>query len=414
LWYRDGRTVIGTRTPIALLVGLGVLVSARPADAAEVTRVLGARSLQDFDIDVSLVYQHDQSNASIKREVVQSTGTLLVNDVLYHHSRDAMLLRGEVGLVHDLSFFLSGSLVLADQRGLDLDRSGNCAAGNCLETLLRDGFLPSTQASPSGQVFGGPYRRGFEYLGLGLRWAATNQDRDRTKPTWMVGLETRFSVASDQRFDPANPTANRGVGAGYHLIILSTLFSRRFGVYEPYMGGWLTQPVLTSNSVYGNLGSGAFSSAQRRIGGDFGLEDTVWENPALHARFALEAAGRLEYRLEGLAQSELWEVLSGDSGCPKDPAKCRAGIDVDSSRNAARNSGIVRSPGYGLIGGDAGFSAHVGRHARFRGLFGILFEESHFLTDAGSNNSVYDIPGRRFRVEGIYAWRVLLDATATF
>jgi hypothetical protein len=192
------------------------------------------------------------------------------------------------------------------------------------------------------------------------------------------------------------------------------------------MGGWFMQPALTSNSVYSNLnlGSGAFSSAQRRMGGDFGLEGTVWENPAIHARFALEAAGRLEYRLEGLAQSELWEVLSGDSGCPKDPTKCRAGIDVDSNHNAAPNSGIVRSPGYGLIGGDAGFSAHVGRHARFRGLFGLLFEESHFLTDAGSNNSVYDIPGsgnsvydipgRRFRVEALYAWRVLLDATATF
>jgi len=92
----------------------------------------------------------------------------------------------------------------------------------------------------------------------------------------------------------------------------------------------------------------------------------------------------------------------------------RAGIDVDSNGRAAPNSGIVRSPGYGRVAGDAGFSAHVGRHARFRGLFGLLFDESHFLTDAGSGNSVYDIPGRRFRVEGVYAWHILLDATATF
>ena len=411
--YRDGRTVIGTRTPIAQLVGILAIVSAQAATAAEVTRVLNARSLKDVDLDVSLAWQHDQTTASIKREIVQSIGTLLVNDLVYHQVRDTMLLRGEVGLYHDLSFFLAGSLVLADQRGLDLDRSGSCGAGNCPETLLRDGFLPGTQVPGSGQVFGGPDRSGFEYLGLGLRWAAMNQARDRAKPTWTVGVETRLSVASDQRFDPGKPTANRGVGLGYHQFIFSTMFSRRFGVYEPYMGGWFMQPALTSNSAYKNIGSGS-SSAQRRAGAEMGIEGTVWENQAIHGRFALEAAGWFEFRFEGLAQSKLWEVLSGDSRCPTDTNFCRAGIDVDSKGNPAPNSGIVRSPAYGLAGGDAGFSAHIGRYARFRALFGMLFEEAHFLTDAASGNSVYDIPGQRFRLDGQYAWHILLDATATF
>jgi hypothetical protein len=429
MWYRDGWAVMGTRTPIALLVGVGALVSIQTAEAAEVTRVLSARSLKDLDIDVSLAWQHDQSKASIKRESVQPTGTVLAKDLVYHQTRDTMQLRGEVGLVHDLSFFLVGSLVLADQRGLDFDRSGACATGNCIETLLRDGFLPGTQgtswgidaeqggsrfAPSSQQVFRGPDRSGLEYLGLGLRWAAMNQARDHKKPTWTVGLETRLSVASDQRFDPGKPTANRGVGLGYHQIILSTMFSRRFGAYEPFMGGWFMQPALTSNSVYKNIGTGSFSSAQRRIGGELGIEGTVWENPAIHGRFALEASGRLEFRFEGLAQSELWEVLSGDSRCVGDATLCRAGIDVDSQGNAVPNSGVVRSPAYGLAGADAGLSAHIGRYARFRALFGMLFEETHFLTDAASGNSVYDIPGRRFRVEGQYAWHVLLDATATF
>jgi hypothetical protein len=66
------------------------------------------------------------------------------------------------------------------------------------------------------------------------------------------------------------------------------------------------------------------------------------------------------------------------------------------------------------MGFDAGFSAHFGRHVRLRSLFGMSFEEAHFLTDTGSDNSVYDVPGRRFRVEGQYAWHVLVVATATF
>ncbi len=370
--------MIGTRAPNAVLAGLLLLVSAQAADAAEVTRVLTARGLKDFDLDVSLAWRHDHSKAAIRRELVQTTGTLVANDLLYHQNRDSLQLRAEAGLVHDLSFFLAGSFVLGDQRGLDFDRSGACATGNCLETLLRDGFLPGTQGTrwgldaenggttfqpPSQQVFRGPDRSGFEYLGLGLRWAAMNQARDRTKPTWTVGLETRLSVAGDQRFDPGHPTANRSVGLGYHQFILSTMFSRRFGNYEPYMGGYFMQPALTSNSVYKNLGSGSFGSPQRRIGGGFGLEGTVWEDPAIRARLALEAAGRLEFRFQGLAQSELWEVLSGDQHCASDASFCRPGIDVDSQGNPAPNSGIVRSPAYGLAGGDAGFSAHFGRHA---------------------------------------------------
>ena len=422
--------MIGIRKPIALLAGFWLLAPAQPADAAEVTRVLSARSLKDFDIHVSLDWQHDSSKASIKRELVQQTGTLLANDLVYHQVRDSMQLRAEAGLVHDLSFFLAGSFVLGDQRGLDFDRSGDCAAAvpPCLETLLRDGILPGTQGTswgldaehggpfvpPSGQVFRGPDRSGFEYLGLGLRWAAMNQARDRAKPTWTVGLETRLSVASDQRFDPAKPTANRSVGPGYHQFILSTMFSRRFGAYEPYMGGYFMQPALTSNSVYKNIGTGSFASPQRRTGGELGIEGTVWEDPAIHARFALEAAGRFEFRFEGLAQSELWEVLSGDPLCATDASLCRPGIDVDGKGNPAPNSGIVRSPAYGLLGWDAGLSAHFGRHARLRTLFGMFFEEAHFLTDAGSGNSVYDVPGRRFRVEGQYAWHILVDATASF
>ena len=420
--------MIGIRTPIALLAGFWLLVPAQAADAAEVTRVLSARSLKDFDVDVSLSWQHDSSKASIKREIVEPTGTLVANDLIHYQVRDSMQLRAEAGLVHDLSFFVAGSFVLGDQRGLDFDRS-NCTTGNCVETLLRDGILPGTQGAswgldaekggrpfqpPSGQLFRGPDRSGFEYLGLGLRWAAMNQARDQTKPTWTVGLETRLSVADDQRFDPGKPTANRSVGLGYHQILLTTLFSRRFGDYEPYMGGFFMQPALTSSSVYKNAGTGSFASPQRRTGGQLGIEGTLWENPALHARFALETSARFEFRFEGLAQSELWEVLSGDPRCTTDASHCRPGIDVDSKLNVAPNSGIVHSPAYGLLGGDAGLSAHFGRHARLRSLFGMLFEESHFLTDADSGNRVYAIPGRRFRVEGQYAWHLLVDATATF
>jgi hypothetical protein len=403
---------MGIRTPLVVLAGFWALVSMGAASAAEVTQVLSARNLKDRDVHVSLAWQHDQETASVRREYVQTTGTLIINDVTYHQSRDSLRLHAEVALVHDLSFFLGGSLVVADDRNLDYDKRGDCAATPCLETLLRDGFVPAAQ--DANRVFAGPARNGLEYLALGLRWAAMNQARDHVKPIWVLGLESRFSVAGDQRFDPGNPTGNHAVGLGYHQFIFSSVFSQRFGAFEPYMGGWFMQPMLTSSSVYKNVGTGTYDSPQRRAGGDIGVEGTVWEDPTRHARLALEADGRIEYRLEGLAQSELWEVLSGNPQCATNASLCRSGIDVNASGAAAPNSGVVRSPAYGVFGGDAGFSAHFGRYARLRGLFGMRFAEGHFLTDGGSGNAVYYIPGRRFRIEDAYSWHILVEATATF
>jgi hypothetical protein len=413
---------MGTRTGLAA-VALAALATSGTVRAAEVTRVLTSRGLKDFDFHFSLAWQHDQSTASVRREYVQTTGPVVVNDVIYRQSRDALRVQADAAVVRDVSLFLAGSLVIADDRRLDFDRRGECAATPCLETLLADHFLPGDRnaswgidakheggfQAPSNHVFRGPKRSGFEYLGLGLRWAAMNQARDPTKPTWLLGLESRFSVAGNQRFNPAKPGANQAVGLGYHQLILSSTFSRRFGAFEPYMGAWFMQPIMTSSSVYKNVGSGA---PQRRTGGSLGIEGTVWEHPGHDARIALEAAGRIEYRLAGLAQSELWEVLSGDPDCVS-KGSCRDGIDVNGSVPTP-NPGVVRSPAYGLFGGDAGFSAHLGRYARVRSLFGMRFTEDHALTDGGSGNAVYDVPGRRFRIEGAYSWHILLDATATF
>jgi hypothetical protein len=407
----------------AWLVGL-TLLWAGAATAAEATRVLSTRSLKDRDFDIQIAWQHDATRAAIKREYVDATSSLLVNDLVYRQSRDSLRLRGEVGLVQDLSFVLSGALVLADQRGLDFDKAGDCASQTCVETLLRDGFLPGAQATswgldaengrpyaaPSQHVFGGPKRSGLEYLGLGLRWAVTNELRDRTRPTWILGLESRLSVGTDQRFDPGNPTGNRGVGAGYHQLIASTTFSRRFGAADPYVGAWFMQPMLTSSSVF----KGLSSSPQRRLGGQAGIEGTVWEDPGLRARFVLEASARLEYRFAGLAQSPLWEVLSGDSRCATDATRCRPGIDVDGAGKAVPHAGVLRSPGYGLFGADVGMMGQFGGHARLRGLFGMSFEETHLLSDTSSGNVVYDIPGRRFQATRIYDWHVIVEGAATF
>jgi hypothetical protein len=403
-----------------LLVGMAEL-----AQAAEETRVVTGRlpAREWMDWTVSLNYLHEHEQGALKREYqAQDTGGRidLVSDLLYQRSRDVMQLRGEAGLFKDLSLFAVLSVVVSDQRSLDFDRTNDCPSDPSLcvdatnSTTLHDRILPGygTQL-PSTTVFRGPTRRGFEYLGLGASWAVFNQARDDTKATWLLRFETRLSLADDMRFDPAAPKKNTAVGPGYHQFIFSTLFSRRFGPLEPYSGGWVVLPALTQNSPFSS--PGVSGGAQKRLGFETGVEATLWEDTQDRHRLAYELRGQAELRLDGLEQSPLWEALSGDSSCrPNNTAACRPGVDQDNNGVARPNPGVTHSPRYGQIGGDTGITIQIGPHVRLRSLFGLFWQQSHNLTDGSSGNALYDVPGRRYRVENAYFWRIFVDGGVVF
>ena len=408
------------------------------AQAAEETRVVTGRlpAREWMDWTVSLNYLHEHQQGAVKREYqAQGTGGSidLVSDLLYRRSRDVMQLRGEAGLFKDLSLFAVLSVVVSDQSSLDFDRTNDCAADptRCVDetnsTTLHDGILPGYgQASygldadnerrfqrPSATVFRGPTRYGFEYLGLGASWAVFNQARDDTKPTWLLRFETRLSLAEDMRFDPAAPKNNTAVGPGYHQFIFSTLFSRRFGPLEPYSGGWVVLPVLTQGSPFS--APGLSGGAQKRLGFEAGVDATLWGDKQAQHRVAYELRGQAELRLDGLEQGPLWEALSGNPSCgPNNTATCRPGVDQNGNGVASPNPGVTHSPSYGQIGGDTGITIQIGPHARLRSLFGLFWQQSHDLTDGSSGNAVYDVPGRRYRIENAYSWRIVVDGGVVF
>jgi hypothetical protein len=424
---------------IAIAVVMTAALPAPPAEAGEETRVVsGTREVAElYDFDLSVGWTHQEKRAAIKRERGnQSTGgqITVADELVYRQTRDVLRLQAQAGVYRDLSLFLAAPIVLGDVRSLDFDRPGACAGGGCVDetnaTILRDGILPGYGMPsygldvphgrpferPSDTVFRGPTRRGLEHLAIGVRWAPFNQARDDTKPTWILGLEGRFSLGEDMRFDPAQPKDNTGVALGYHQVLLSTVFGRRFGALEPYLGGFYMQPFATPASLYEKaaLGENAFSRPQHKVGGQAGLEGVAWEDARTRRRISLELRGRLELRLFGLAQSELWEPLSGSSRCPEEAGACRPDVDADRDGATARNSGLTRSPAYGLFGGDAAINVQVGRYMRFRALFGLTLEEGHFLTDGRSGNLAYDLPGRRFKVEDGRTWEVALVGGVTF
>jgi hypothetical protein len=424
---------------VAVALGLG---GARAARAAEVTRVVsGSRQPGALvDVHLSLGWLHESRSARLEREAEsQATGgqIALRNDLVYQQTRDVLALRADVGVWRDLSLFLSLPLVLADDRADDFDRSGcGGTAPGCVDetnaTILRDGILPGFGAPsygldapharpfsrPSETVFRGPTRKGLDYLGLGMTYALLNQDRDFAQPTWLVRFEARLAVGGDMRFDPLLPGSNTAAGPGAHQLVFSTIFSRRRWALEPYLGGWYVLALPTAGGPLQEsvLGKGAGMSPQQRTGSDFGVEAVVWDDPRSQRRITLELAGHLELRLAGLSQGELWEPLSGSAACARDGASCRRDVDRDLNGNGTPdpNPGTTRTPAYGILGGDAGIGVRAGRFVRFRALFGLAFEQAHFLTDARSGNEVYDLPGRRFRVEDGRSWHLAVEGGLLF
>jgi hypothetical protein len=422
------------------------------ARGAEVTRVVSALDDQNrFDLNLTLGWFHEAKRGFINRELESELSPRgeLVKDLEYAQTRDVLDLRADFGVLWDVGLHVEAPLVLSDVRTLDFDQSDSGTS-----TLLRDGILPGFGAAsygldaehgrpftaPSTNVFRGPVRRGFESLGLGITWAVFNQARDDTKPTWTLGFDAKLDLFRDMRFDPANPGANTAVGLGYHQLVWSTFVSKRFRHFDPYFGAWYMLPVRTNGSIYQELPGGNQTAVnpQQRAGVVAGFEQIAWEDRRGMRRVTIELRGRAEERFFGRSASELWEPLSGRSDCAADGANCRAGIDLDldgDGRPDHPHPGVTETQAYGTFGGDAGLNVQIGKHVRFRGLFGVTLEMPHFITFAnagvdrnGDNhvdstqpaeaNPVYreaiDLPGRRFKSEGMRTWSLFFEGSIMF
>ncbi len=469
------------------VVPLLVLV-AWPARGAEVTRVVGAMDGdRGFDFQLTATWIHDSKTTFVKRELQTSQyGAEVIKDLKFAQTRDILNLRADVGVLWDVGLHIIMPLVLSDVSTLDFDRnSSGCIypdgpeimadstlRPSCVDshnsTILRDGILPGYRSDTWGLdaqhgrqfsrepnvppafdpgqpgAFIGPQRKGFEYLGVGITWAAFNQRRDDTKPTWTLNFDALLDVFKDKRFDPVNPGANTAVGQGYHQFVWSTFVSKRFRWFEPYFGAWYNLPVRTNGSPFQKYGPTQTSvNPQQRGGVMIGVEQIAWENPRGDQRVTIEARAFVEEHFFGRERSEIWEPLAGASTCTTNtPTACREGIDLD--YKLAKDDPAIRAPhpgitdidNYATLGGDLGLNVQVGKYIRFRSLFGFRSDLPHFITadsagvDAGTKdgrvdpmdpseaNPTYrpaiDLPGRRFRVEGTKIWNLFIQGSMMF
>lgn len=455
------------RLTTRVVVVLAVLVCGASARAAEVTRVVSALDDDNaFDFNVTASWLHEVKTGFIKRESTENGGGL-VKDLQFGQTRDLLNLRMDFGILWDVGIHIEAPLVLADNRHLDFDQSagsgctypGDPPPITCVNSenskILESGILPgfgnksayglnsrTGQPFTSGsRVFQGPTRSGFESLNLGIMWAPFNQRRDDTRPTWTLGFDAKLDVFSDMRFDAANPGGNTAVGPGYHQFVWSTFVSKRFRYFDPYFGAWYMLPVRTNGSIYQEINGGNQTAVnpQQRAGLLAGFEQIAWENPRADQRVTVEFRARAEEHFYGRSASEMWEALAGSSKCTATQAApdCRPGIDNNlGDPTFSPYPGVTETQQYASFGGDLGLNIQVGKYARFRGLFGLLVDEPHYITYSGTGidrngdgrvdsnpgspeaNVLYrdaiDAPGRRFKVEGTQIWSLFLEGSIMF
>ena len=164
------------------------------AESTEITQVADAFDDDDpIDVNLSLGYMYSSRSADILRESAASDGlyTRSTGKIAeYKESTHRLLTRAEIGIFHDVSLVVRMPIILDNSQSLG-DYSGSGTQGEALRGNVNEQLFSLPFSSPS--------RSGIEYLALGLDIGLMNQYRDHTKPTWMAGIETRFSVSPAMR-----------------------------------------------------------------------------------------------------------------------------------------------------------------------------------------------------------------------
>jgi hypothetical protein len=447
------------------------------AVAAEGTELASAMDEDDpFDLFVSVEYAYAAKRAAIKREFAgdqfgEPGGPMpVVKDFLFTHDRHTVTPRLQIGLFHDLELSLALPIIISDSRHYDFDqRDTPCDFdgddATCINETnsptFRDGILtadmnqlgydakdPTVNFAPgSERAFTAVDRSGLDQIHLGVAWAPLSQERDDTKPTWVIGSELRIDIGEPMRFDRLNPTLEDSVGRGYSEVVLRTSVSKRMPWAEPFMELWWQAPLdgpvdaptranQTVDSQFWDIGGGQDNtSPQQHAGVKFGFNGIPWQNRAEKQYLAIEVRGSTTAHFQGRGYSEMWEVFAYGG----DPGRADAPLLVDYAPGDADNElighpGVTTIENYLSFGGRLGIRGQMGERAKFNASFNLDYDQSHRISwdDAGSDdnengqvdpgtnevnplfNQLINLPGRRYLVDESVTYSFIIAGTLMF
>src|ERR1700722_113316 len=168
------------------------------SETSEITSVADAFDGDDpFDLNVVLGFSQSWKSAKIRRESQlpqnglagppgQQAGFIPATENIasYSSSTSILNLGLDVGIYHDLALILRMPVILGWSQSLG-DLNGSSAVASQILADPAGGVLFNVPSKS-------PTRSGIDTINAGLDWAIFNQQRDFTKPTWVVGIEGRL------------------------------------------------------------------------------------------------------------------------------------------------------------------------------------------------------------------------------
>jgi hypothetical protein len=393
------------------------------SETAEITTVADAFDKDDpFDLNLVIGIMQSFKHAKIRRESQlaqaglegppgQSAGFIPAteNIAAYQSSMTTLNLGADIGIYHDLALILRLPVILSWSQSLgDLDGSSAVASQRL--------------ADPSGgQLFSVPFssptRSGIDYFAFGLDWAIFNQQRDDTKPTWVIGVEGRVAVGTPLHACSTNPvngapqcpdptqwdsstqsypagSTNRapGISKGFDSIIAKTVWSRRFGYVEPYSGFWAQADFPTAGSDFGKWNPEQNLERTPPLQGSFvlGMEVVPWEHREQFQRLSADFRFKGTYHSPGRDYSELFDALGSSQAASlrnPNPAAYTAGPAgtpsvQDTNSESVYFTGITEVAAYGSFTVSAGATWQAGQYIKFTLGGGFTYAQSHLITAA--------------------------------
>jgi hypothetical protein len=467
------------RWVLACIICLG----STPALAARITDLASSFDDKFWAVDLRVGYTHTLRRGAIKRELggLSADAVGLVKDLRFTNIRDTLNLRSSVTFLKAIQLYFELPIVLQDTRSIDFAQNGGSDCGsppetNCVtprnSTLVRDGFFDGAAMTPNQvniansdiRPAGGyllPNRKGLDQLHIGLAGSPLSQQRDSTKPTWVIGFEARIAIGDPMEYNPwvrnssggydysvNNAQANTAIGRGVHQYVWWTSISHRYRYVDPWATFHYMLPQMKDGSLFDrstfSLSGQERSNPVQRGGGEIGIEFIPFEKPEKHQRVSIELSGKLEGVFEGRDYSDMWEifanhpVLAGPCRpdlASYDPARWNNGRFCASSTDTIPYPGVTSTENYAVFGGTFAIAVEMTRF--FRARIGVSFshEQQHVITfgDAGKSGNVVgkldvkdetqvnpmyrpmiDLTGRRFRVSETTVFDIFLSAQGQF
>ncbi len=452
------RLGLGVATAIAIGLGGNVARAEEPHkvteppvlnEPAEITQVVDAFDGDDpFDLNLSLGYQQSWSSATIRREtyIAQpglSTGGF-VNDTMnvgkYSHTTSRLNTRADIGIYKDIALVIRVPIILSDDQKVE----GVDGSDSRQSTVLA--------GAPGEQLFHLPFqsptRSGVEYLAVGLDVGIMNQFRDATKPTWVIGVEGRFSVAEPMHACNSSPKplnqsnaqkqcaypsdVNRdgsagltgpdgtelegtfsggrkpGVSRGTTSLEGHTFLSKRIKYIEPYGGFRALFEFQNGSSDFGatDLKGSLVNHPPLRGSLIMGMNVIPWEVRDQYQRITFDFRFTGTYVSEGRDYSELFDALgSSDAPSIRSPnfAEYQTNPDTTSSTPSIVNpnsqkvyfTGLTDVQQHGVYNLSAQFTWQAGEYVKFNLGGGYTLVQSHFITfDQACNPDFSDSIGK--------------------